>query len=244
MSNDNNFQGNAPRRDRHAIGDFRVHLTADPQQGSTKQPRFSVHYHKNKIALEVRTNVPADMNRREHGIIRAELQPQVFFMFLGLLQKAVDGPVGERPERMVLKRPDFQKRNNGDPVVEARLAFGKTQEGVVFISVLSPDKERPAIQFKFLPDKFVEAVKGDGSPWGDAELSVALANGYLQMWRQLLPFYVYHRYEPEEFKGNGGGNGNNGGGNGGYNNGGGNRDMRTEPRNQDNGQWGTDDFPF
>lgn len=253
MSEGNSYQNNnQPTRDRHAIGDFRLHLTAEPQQGGTKSPRLSIYYHRNKVSIEVRTNVPSDMNGREHGIIRAELDPQMFFVFMNMLQKAVDSPTGsERPERIRIKRPDFQKRNNGEPVLDSQLAFGKDQEGVVYMSVLSWNKERPAIRFPFTVDKMIELTKADGSPWSKAEASVVLAQGYLDLWGRLIPIYMYERFKPEEFKG-GNNNGGNRGGGGGYNNNGGgngggyssNNDMRSEPKNNNGGDWNMDDMPF
>lgn len=246
MSDGNNFQGNGTPRDRHAIGDVRLHLTAEPQAGGTKSPRLSIYYHKNKVSIEVRTNVPSDMDGQERGIIRAEIDPHVFFMFLSALRGAADGAPGERPERIRIKRPDFQKRNNGEPVLECTLVFGKDQEGVVYISVLSWKKDRPAIRFPFAIDKFIELVKADGSPWSKADASVELARGYCKLWEQLIPQYMFNRYKQEEFKPRNGGGGGGGGGynGGGYNRqGGGGGDMRTDAKPPEN-DWNTDDLPF
>jgi len=261
MSDGNNFQGNGTPRDRHAIGDVRLHLTAEPQQGGTKSPRLSIYYHKNKVSIEVRTNVQSDMDGQERGIIRAEIDPHMFFLFLSVLRKTIDGPNGERPERIRIKRPDFQKRNNGEPVLESTIAVGKDADGVVYISVLSWKKDRPAIRFPFAIDKFIELVKADGSPWGKAEASVELARGYCNLWEQLIPQYMFNRYKQEEFKPRDGGGGYNrggGGGGGGYNRGGGNYgggqsnqgggqggggDMRTEAKPAAS-DWNDDDLPF
>lgn len=255
-----NYQNNGQStRDRHAIGDYQSHLIGEPVAGATKPPRLSVYYHKNKFSIEVRTNLPND---RDNGIIRAELPPPVFYAFIEMVNRAISGENSDRPNSIRIKRPDFKKTNNGEPVVDAKLAVGKDKNGVVFMAVLSWNKERPAIMFPFGPGKMFDFIKPDGSPWSQQEVSEVVAAGYAKEWAALAPHYMYNRYVAEEF--NRGGNNNNGGNNNyrnnnnsGNNNGGNNNyqnrnndnssngDMRSDPRtaSADDGSWG-DQLPF
>jgi hypothetical protein len=105
-------------RDRHAMGDFREHLVVDPQPTATKSPRLSAYYHKNKFVIEIKTNVPADMNGRERGIVRAELDPHVFYTFIDAFEKLIQENKPSYAKRIRIKRPDFQKTNGGEPVTE------------------------------------------------------------------------------------------------------------------------------
>lgn len=260
MADGSNFSGNQPTRDRHAIGDYRAHLLAEVQPGAEKQPRLSIHYHKNKLTLEVRTNVPSDMNGRERGIIRGEMDPHIFFSFLKAFHSLIKSPPTEKPMRLNLKRPDFQKNNGGEPVTECQVVFGRNNEGVVFMSLLSMNKERPRIMFPFHPGKWAEFIGTDGSPLSAAQASEFIALGYLEEWEEIVPHYVYDRYVAESFDkpGNGGGGGNyqraggnyqqrgGGGGGGNYQQrqpaSGGGEDMRTEARQPESNDW--DALPF
>lgn len=245
---DGNFGGNnnQPTRDRHAIGHYASHLLAEVQPTATKQPRLSVYYHKNKLSIEVRTNVPADMNGRERGIIRAELEPPAFFTLLAALKRIIDNPNNDVRQSMKVKRPDFQKNNGGEPVMDCQVVYGKDKNGVVFISLLSANKERPRIMFPFHPGKWVEFVGQDGSPISDAELSLIYAEGKLTEWEEMAPKYMYDRFVQEEF-GDKRGGGNQGGGGGQQygqrqNYGGGGGDMRTESKPVETETW--ENLPF
>lgn len=264
MADGNNYGGNQNQttRDRHALGDFRAHLLADVQPGAMKQPRLSVYYHKNKMVMEVRTNVPSDMDGRERGVIRAEMDPTTFFCFLAMLAETIKNPPAPRPEGIKVLRPDFQKNNGGEPVMEAQIVVGKNAEGVVYMSLLSANKDRPRIMFPFHPGKFVQFIGNDGNPKTNAQISEVYANAKLIEWEGLVPQYLYDRFVAEEFKrdgqqggqgGGGGGYQRGGGGGGGYqqrnnnnNQGGSNNsgggDMRTEARAEETQSW--DNLPF
>jgi hypothetical protein len=219
-------------RDRHAMGDFREHLVVDPQPTATKSPRLSAYYHKNKFVIEIKTNVPADMNGRERGIVRAELDPHVFYTFIDAFEKLIQENKPSYAKRIRIKRPDFQKTNGGEPVTDAQLVFGRDKDGVAYIAVLPWNKERPAIQFIFHPGRWLEFVNNDGTPLTPAEVSTDLAIGRLREWSQLAAHYMYNRFVPEEFTPRGAGNQPNGGG-----------DMRTEQK-ADPTQASWDNLPF
>lgn len=211
-------------RDRHALGDFRSHLVTEPLAGATKQPRLSLYYHRNKVVIEVRTNLPADMNGKDRGVIRAELEPHIFFSFLSLLQRVIHQPPAQRPESIRIKRPDFNKSNGGEPVTEATLVVGKTQDGIVYMSLLSYNKERPKIMFPFLPGKWVEFVGNDGQPKSKAEISEIFAAGLLREWESLVPHYLYNRYVAESYEKSDAKSG-------------GNKDMRSEEKADKSFDW-------
>ena len=244
---DGNYNGGGQQstRDYHALGDFRKALTAPPQPTAVKQPRLSVHYHKNKIILEARTNVPADMNTTERGVIRAEMEDTTYFAFLAAFDRII---ASREPgtERIRILRPDFRKVNNGNPVLDCTVVFGRDKDGIVFLSLLSWNKERPMIKFPFHPGRFSEFFNNDGTPMSDADLSDRVAAGYLRLWTNLVPHYVYNRYVAESYdKGNknggsGGGQSYNGNRNDSQRSGG---DMRTESKpDTDDGNW--DGIPF
>lgn len=197
---DNSFQ-DTPKstRDYHALGDFREALVGEIQPTATKPPRLSVYFHKNKVVMEVRTNVPADQNTTERGVIRAELDPPTFFLFLTAFERVINS--NERPvaERINLKRPDFRKTNGGQPVLDSKVVFGRDKDGIVFMSVVSWNKERPMIMFHFHPNRFVEYVNKDGTTANAVDVSVDYAKAKLAQWRQLVPIYMYHRYVAEQF---------------------------------------------
>lgn len=219
-------------RNRRASGDYGMTLTADPLPGSTRRPSLCVYYHDNKICMEVRTNQPADMQGREYGLIRAEMHPPLFMVFLEAMKKVIDEPGHENLNRLRLFRPDFRKTNNGEPVLDTQVAFGKGTDGVIYLSVISSNKERPAIKFPFALDKWSELWSHQKQPFDPAEFSKLYAQGYLALWSNLMSQAMHSYYAPKEFKKPGqppSGNGN---------------DMRTESKPATDTWAGVDDLPF
>lgn len=241
MTDSNAPQGRfASTRNRRSTGDFKMYLTAEPLSGSTRRPSLCLYYHSNMMVIEVRTNLPSDQEGRDHGLIRAELDPPMFMVFINAMEKVLQEPPTESLHRLRVFRPDFRKVNNGEPVLDSTVAFGKGADGVVYLSVLSSNKERPAIKFPFTYPKWYELWNDQRKPWDPGAFSQIFCKGYLDIWRQLMLQSMHDHYAPKEFKrpdqsgqGQSGQQPSSRGGN----------DMRTDKPTTDT--WaGVDDLPF
>ena len=107
-----------------------------------------------------------------------------------------------------------------------RGALGKDNDGVVWISIIDKNKDRPRIKFFFGEDNFHRFIHGDGTPYTNAETSVLYAQGYVTMLQQMMghllcTLWVEPEKKPDNRNGGGGYNRNNNNGGGNRNSGGG-----------------------
>lgn len=194
-----------------ALNEYKLRLIGPIQEGARRPPTLSVSVIKNQPRLSVATNIPNDQNS---GWINAPMDALTFMAFLAELEKVINGPSGEKLE-IVNKtgRP-------GDTRIMSYTLVGKDNEGRVFISVTAPD--RPKIKFTFLPTEYHTIIHKDGTPYSEAELSVAFAKAWHSLMVNLVPNVLNTYYvepEPRENTWKKGGDNNN---RGGYNKQGGN----------------------
>jgi len=202
------------------------------------------------VRITVFTRDPEDQGERNgYGKIIANLDPIVFFAFLNKLEAFANGAAGTE-EKLKLEEKGygfFGGKRSEAPVVKSELHFGKDADGVVWVSVILPN--RPKIKFPFGPSDFYNLVHRSGEQVSKAEASVMWANGWIALMRQMVPHFLIQGfkdipYDPTAGKGgNGGGGGNwnnnNRGGNsgGGGGNGGGQRQVETTTASDDDIPW-------
>lgn len=225
-----------PPRNKRATGDFALYLKAEtPLPGAVRQPSLCVYYHGNNVVVEVRTNQPSDMEGRDRGLIRAELAPHLFMLWVEAMHEVLKAPPTEGMHRLKLLRPDFRKVNDGKPVLDCQIAFGKSSDGVINISVLSSNRERPAIKFPILPtSKQIILHDANNKPYEPGPLSQMLTRAYLSVWTDLMKLCMHDHYAPKEFKRPGSESSNSNSGS----------DMRTEQKPTADTWAGVDDLPF
>lgn len=219
----------APPRKKNIVDYAGLRLSAPPQTGSDKRPSLAVIVNKNKIRFDVYTNVPND---KGNGNIRADLAPEQFFLFLDAFERVINAP-GE--DGYVMDIQDYlwtgQKRSD-TPVTKTKLMVRKDKNGVMFISLLSYDSERPRIKFNFTVPWKTQLVR-NGQEVTEAEISVMVARAYHKTLSSLVPVALTLHFEEPEVKDKG--NNNTGGG---YQNQNQNRSQsqqRHAPRNDDFG---------
>jgi hypothetical protein len=257
-NNNQQSGGGSFQRDTSKLGpidDIKLRLYAEPVNGGKKKPSLYVEFFENNPRLVVKTNVDNDT---DYGKIRAKLDMPYFFAMIDLLKSVIDGPNGQRP-RFVNKTRKFL--NNESKILDdSYVLCGKDDNGVVFISVLAYNKERPKIKFEFGFNDYHTIVNHDGTPYDKGKWSQHCARGWVEVVSDVLKRTFSSNWEYVDYfakKGDrkaGGGNnnqgGNRGGGNqqrqsgGGYQNNSSQQQRSAQPAGNANNvqdNWGIDD---
>ena len=236
MSQNQRFQ--APPRKKNALDEYKLRLSARPQQGAQKPASLAFSVVKNMVHVDVYTNVPND---KDNGRIRAAMDSPTFFAMLELLQMAIESP--EQMSRKIENKnfTFYQGKRSETPMVVSTTMIGKDKEGRVFLAVLA--KDRPNIPFYFLPSSFHHLLNQDGSPLDEGTISVIYAKGFIKLLYALVPAVLESEYvEPVPRDQQGGGQRPQGGGGGNYQ-GGGQRSEAPAAAGPASA-WGEDDFPM
>lgn len=216
---DNNQGGQAPARTGHLLQAFDQVILGAPVSGAQKPPRLTFGYYRGKPNISVKTNGPND--HMDDGKIRAEPTNPDFFAILAALEWLVNNP-GENKFTCTLKAKRRVKggQMSDDKMVSVRILVGRDNNDVIYMAVMSWNKDRPVIKFPFLPvsDNFAEANWGNaaGEPLPNSKVSEFYAKGWLDQLRHHITTLTRDNYEPPKPRDGGGGNGG-----GGYNRGGG-----------------------
>lgn len=131
--------------------------------------------------ITVFTNDPKDTINK--GIIYAAMNPETFFAFLALFEKVI-----KSQEEVKTKIDCFGTRWENDKPTKERiliseLYFGRTAEGIVWISLVA--ENRPKIKFDFKISDFHGIFRGDGKQISEAESSQLEALAKLGLLRTI-----------------------------------------------------------
>lgn len=218
------------------LREFSMSIVAPVINGGQRQPRLTIGIYKNKPTISVKTNDPND-NGRDNGRISVEPGIPDFFAIKNALKMLIaDKTPRKIPVDLKAKRFAQGGQLSQDKMLNARLLMGRDERGVIFISCIHWNKDRPVIKFNFGPTvtNREEVIWGDGQ--GGIMDPAAVSELYAAAWCDIVDSIVSHLavigYKPQEQRqgGQGGGGYQNrgqqgGGGQGGYqnrNNGGGN----------------------
>jgi hypothetical protein len=141
----------------------------------TKRSRLAWTIRDGAPRITVYTNSPEDASN-SFGIISAPMNPETFFIFLDLFEKIALGPNGQKNKIDCLSGFNLQTKTfdaNGEKTLQSEVWFGKDDSGIVWVSVVAPN--RPKIKFEYRLSDFHKVTKGDGNSFTDAELSVLQA---------------------------------------------------------------------
>jgi hypothetical protein len=248
---DNNFR--APPRPKNALDNRRLHLLTPCPTAPGKTSQLSIGvFIKEKfgepfVRITVATRDPEDQGERNgYGKITAEFDPPVFYALLEKLDRIAKGPAGTEDKiKWEVKEITFMNGRRSDgPMPVAEVHFGKDVDGIVWLSVLKPN--RPRIKFSFGITDFHNLVHKSGEQVSKSECSEIFALGWTNTLRSVLPHFIIHNYKDipwDPTGGKGGQGGGQGGGqrqwnNNGGGNGGGSRQVETSTTTSD------DDIPW
>lgn len=183
-----------------------LQLKAKPPEGAKRPAGLSIKTWNNKVSFTVFTNLE---HLPRKGIIGFNLFPLNFYQFLASFEEVIKSEF--TGERITKKMTIFDKaQQDKKPIGD--LVWGRDQEGVPYICVVSAQSDFPKVVFRLEPSRIVEMVDMDR-----ATATRDYALGWVHFWREMMVVYLKDNFVDETQ--NQGGNGYNRGGNGGgYNN--------------------------
>lgn len=170
------------------LDDRKLRLSAPPPSGRGRRPVMFVTVVGGNPRINVYTEVENDKNG---GKIVAKKDALAFFHLLETLEHVIATPEASR-WIMENKVPDekegggdggFQKK--GPPVVDTKTVVGRDEHGVIYLSVISADKERPKIIFPFGNQYFHTLMRRDSpdQTLDNRTISEMAARAWLRLMR-------------------------------------------------------------
>jgi len=157
-----------------------------PDTNKKKWSSLEMGLYANNPRITVWTNFPGDEGESKgYGKITANLDSPTFLMFLNLLHKCIDHP-GEVKYHIENKNTEWRGGKPSDtPVVVSKLWVGKDKDGIIWISVVSADSDRPKIKFPLHGSEFHTLYK-DNVQLSPAEVSCLFAEGYANLMQDMM----------------------------------------------------------
>lgn len=161
-------------------------LSGMNEQG--KRANFQVRYSGNKVRITVWTGIDGD---KDGGSMKAIIEPQAFYSFLSFMETIIANNERGHARYMVTKSlgPEGWKKG---PIDRGHLFCGRDNDGVVFISLVQPN--RPKIMFPLKEDAFYMFANKNGDPLDKQEASNIVAKAYVEMGRKFIASLVATEY--------------------------------------------------
>lgn len=160
----------------------RVMMFADTPGVEGKRSKLVWSVRDGHPRISVFTNDPKDTTNK--GIISAPMNPETFYTFLDLIESSVkaDGEIIYKIECLTAKRDAEGKVNYNDKVHVSDAYAGKDANGMVWISLVVPNTNRPKIKFNFKISDYHKIYKG-GVPLTESEASCVQATATVNIVR-------------------------------------------------------------
>jgi hypothetical protein len=150
---------------------------------SGKRSRLTFSSYRGNPRITVFTNVPNDTGK---GVLYAAMNPETFLIFLDLMEKLAREPKEDKFKidcSTILKAAEGEERSN-EKTLLSELYCGRDANGVIWISVISPN--RPKIKFEYKVSDFHKIYHGDGRPFTEQELSSVQAMATIRALREVM----------------------------------------------------------
>lgn len=180
---------------RENITDARV-LNLVEFNSQKKRASWTVRYAGNKVRIVVWTGIENDV---DGGKMQVILEPEAWFGFMSLLEHVIHhGKAGEvfYMESLGLGKEGWKK----GPVPRGDLYIGRDNQGVIFFSLVQPN--RPKQMFPLKEDAFYNFKLKDGTPLSREMASNLVANSYLNRGRQIISVLSATEYVAKDDKPN------------------------------------------
>lgn len=199
-----------PPKKKHALNHSKLSLSAPCPTAKGKYSQLKWDVYMNNPRMVVKTNDPSEMDASKgFGTINANMDTGTFYVFLELLDKAIESTVEFKSRIANYNAGYSEDRSKPAEVVHVSdIWVGRDKDNQIFISIISRKGERPVIKFIFGPGdaRFHKVYKADGTEFTKAELSVIYAKAYRSFLTEAMANVLVQEYtEPPKpsFKGGG-----------------------------------------
>lgn len=229
-----NKYNNKPR-EKTAMDMRKLKLSTDSVvPGKKAQLVFGIHANNPRVTVYTGDPSEASNDKAGYGKIQANLDAPIFETFIGMIEHAAT--VREEWSAKIENKNYtwYSGKRSDKPVLLSELWVGRSKDGLVWVSVISADQNRPKLRFYFTPSEFHHFVKRTGEPFAKDEVNNLYALGYARLLRGVSQQVLVNHYVDETPKDNG----NNG-----------NNNFRQNPRNTEKSKdagfsSGGDDLPW
>lgn len=199
------FKQNMPPLPKTAYNEFKLRINGSaPLEGAQYPPSLGISMVANQPRFEIFTGIKQD---GKNLILRAKMDTDNYFAVLAALRELIAGENDTMVRVANLQGPPHSLFK------DSTLVFGKSPEGVIFVSVMK--KNAPNIMIKLLPSKYHNWSERDGQAMSEDRVSRFYAMGWVRRNELLMANVLDTHFAERQM---GGGRPNGGGGGGGYNN--------------------------
>lgn len=180
-------------------------------EGAQRAPKGFFSEFKGNISFNVWPNDPSYNGKP----LRFGMDVALFNVFLEKMEEIIASKEAVQDHIVIKTGKPTDLREVGTIII------GKNDKGVVYIAAKT--SEVKPIQMLIRPNRYMDLVRADGTPYSEGEMSSRYAKGLFKLLGKVLVDRAIANYEAPTFGnkgGNGGGNRNGGGFNGGGNRGG------------------------
>lgn len=190
-----------PTRKKIALDNRKLTLSVPCPSAQGKYSTLAWRLVSNNPRIDVYTNDPQDNTaKNNNGKISAAMDAPTFSAFVQLLKETISSAV---PVKYKIENKNFifpGGKRSEKPVIVSELVLIKDDEGVIWLSVLSSDKERPKIKFPLINNEYHNFFKEGGVKFSKGEASQLYARGYVNLIESMMNHLLITEWVEPEIK--------------------------------------------
>ena len=191
MTPDNKFP--AKVYPKNALNNEKLTMWAPSPNAPGRNARLEYSLMENCPRITVFTGDPSESSKENNfGKIYGAMDPQSFYIFMTLLEQAANSKEEFKTKIENKGYTFFGGKRSETPVVLSETIVGRDKDGIVWMSVVSPN--RPRIKFPFSISEFHTIVRGDGSQPTAPEISSMVAKATVKILQSLYPLVMSKEY--------------------------------------------------
>lgn len=191
MSQDNKFP--AKVYPKNALNNEKLTMWAPSPNAPGRSARLEYSLLENCPRITIFTGDPSENSKENNfGKIFGAMDPQSFYIFMSLLEQAANAKEEFKTKIENKGYTFFGGKRSETPVVLSETIVGRDKDGIVWMSVVAPN--RPRIKFPFTISEYHNIVRGDGSQPTAPEISSMVAKATVKILQSIYPLVMAKEY--------------------------------------------------
>jgi hypothetical protein len=188
MSNYQNQNQNSPAKVKSILNESKLRLSkpVENEKGKYSSLQFSIH--NNQPRITVWTGYENDKSQNTgYGKIEAALDIPHMYILIELIREAAAAKEATKSS-LECKNYIFNGgKKSSEPLLQTTVYVGKDDKGIVYISLIAYNKDRPKIKFDFNINKFYHTLKNNEGAVMSADVaSVTAAKGWCRLLENII----------------------------------------------------------